>query len=209
MGFSLYALSFCFFRNGVPVRPDGRNILRSTDGSLILYNVKPSDEGTYTCNAYTGIYSVSATAEVRVTKDTQQGENNNLTHPKMYLIKPHRSSCFHIKQKYVFSSHIWLYVLVLAYWFIRKYRYCCIVSLHYSSKMSETRIARPLIFYVMRVRVRKKTGTVIKVKIISRLSCFTEHQAQFWILMWFYETKEINVVGSKPDTVSQFCCCRC
>ncbi|XP_062296303.1 papilin [Scomber scombrus] len=59
-------------RNGVPVRPDGRNILRSTDGSLILYNVKPSDEGTYTCNAYTGIYSVSATAEVRVTKNTQQ-----------------------------------------------------------------------------------------------------------------------------------------
>ncbi|XP_044023438.1 papilin [Siniperca chuatsi] len=60
-------------RNGVPVRPDGRNILMSSDGSLILNNVKPSDEGTYTCNAYTGIYSVSATAEVRVTKDTQQG----------------------------------------------------------------------------------------------------------------------------------------
>ncbi|XP_067470420.1 papilin isoform X1 [Thunnus thynnus] len=59
-------------RNGVPVRPDGRSILLSSDGSLILYNVKPSDEGTYTCNAYTGIYSVSATAEVRVTKDTQQ-----------------------------------------------------------------------------------------------------------------------------------------
>ncbi|XP_071768905.2 papilin isoform X1 [Centroberyx gerrardi] len=60
-------------RNGVPVRPDGRNILMSSDGSLILNNVQPSDEGTYTCNAYTGIYSVSATAEVRVTKDTQQG----------------------------------------------------------------------------------------------------------------------------------------
>ncbi|KAM6969242.1 LOW QUALITY PROTEIN: papilin [Tautogolabrus adspersus] len=58
-------------RNGVPVRPDGRKILTSSDGSLILNNVKPSDEGTYTCNAYTGIYSVSATAEVRVIKDTQ------------------------------------------------------------------------------------------------------------------------------------------
>lgn len=56
------------------MRPDGRNILMSSDGSLILNNVKPSDEGTYTCNAYTGIYSVSATAEIRVTKDTQQGE---------------------------------------------------------------------------------------------------------------------------------------
>ncbi|KAA8579222.1 hypothetical protein FQN60_007163, partial [Etheostoma spectabile] len=59
-------------RNGIPVRPDGRTILMSSDGSLILNDVKPSDEGTYTCNAYTGIYSVSATAEVRVSKDTQQ-----------------------------------------------------------------------------------------------------------------------------------------
>lgn len=56
------------------MRPDGRNILVSSDGSLIINNVKTSDEGTYTCNAYTGIYSVSATAEVRVIKDSQ-GEN--------------------------------------------------------------------------------------------------------------------------------------
>ncbi|XP_074517013.1 papilin [Sebastes fasciatus] len=59
-------------RNGVPVRPDGRNIMMSSDGSLILNNVKPSDEGTYTCNAYTGIYSVSATAEIKITKDTEK-----------------------------------------------------------------------------------------------------------------------------------------
>lgn len=58
-----------FNRNGVPVRPDGRNVLLSSDGSLLLNHVKPSDEGTYTCNAYTGIYSVSAAAEVHVTKD--------------------------------------------------------------------------------------------------------------------------------------------
>ncbi|XP_029983154.1 papilin isoform X1 [Sphaeramia orbicularis] len=62
-------------RNGVPVRPDGRNVLLSSDGSLILNSVKASDEGTYTCNAYTGIYSVSATAEVKVIKDTQQGSD--------------------------------------------------------------------------------------------------------------------------------------
>lgn len=68
-------VTICHFccRNGLPVRPNGRNIQVSPDGSLILNNVKPSDEGTYTCNAYTGIYSVSATAEVRVMKDTQQG----------------------------------------------------------------------------------------------------------------------------------------
>uniref|UniRef100_H3CEQ2 Papilin, proteoglycan like sulfated glycoprotein n=1 Tax=Tetraodon nigroviridis TaxID=99883 RepID=H3CEQ2_TETNG len=62
-------VSIGWSRNGVPVHPDGRNVLVSSDGSLVINKVKPSDEGTYTCNAYTGIYSVSATAEVRVTKD--------------------------------------------------------------------------------------------------------------------------------------------
>ncbi|KAM9356375.1 LOW QUALITY PROTEIN: papilin-like [Pholidichthys leucotaenia] len=66
-------VSIGWSRNGVPVRPDGRNVLTSSDGSLIINSVKPSDEGTYTCNAYTGIYSVSATAEVKVIKDLQQG----------------------------------------------------------------------------------------------------------------------------------------
>ncbi|XP_061600031.1 papilin [Cololabis saira] len=60
-------------RNGVPVRPDGRKVLVSSDGSLILNDVRLPDEGTYTCNAYTGIYSVSATAEVKVIKDEQRG----------------------------------------------------------------------------------------------------------------------------------------
>ncbi|XP_034050965.1 papilin-like [Thalassophryne amazonica] len=60
-------------RNGVLIRADGRNILVLPDGSLILNNIKPSDEGTYTCNAYTGIYSVSATAEVTVTKESHSG----------------------------------------------------------------------------------------------------------------------------------------
>uniref|UniRef100_A0A672FW37 Papilin n=1 Tax=Salarias fasciatus TaxID=181472 RepID=A0A672FW37_SALFA len=62
----LFLVSFFYYRNGVLVRPDGHNILKSSDGSLIINNVKPSDEGTYTCNAYTGIYSVSATAEVKL-----------------------------------------------------------------------------------------------------------------------------------------------
>lgn len=43
-------------------------MLLSSDGSLVINKVKPADGGTYTCNAYTGIYSVSASAEVQVTK---------------------------------------------------------------------------------------------------------------------------------------------
>ncbi|KAM4625109.1 papilin-like [Polymixia lowei] len=76
-------------RNGVPVRPDGRNVLMSSDGSLILNNVQPADEGTYTCNAYTGIYSVSATAEVKVTKDTQPG----LDVPPECVDQPELANC--------------------------------------------------------------------------------------------------------------------
>ncbi|XP_020777398.2 papilin [Boleophthalmus pectinirostris] len=65
-------VSIRWSRNGVPVRPDGFRLLVSSDGSLVINKVKPSDEGTYTCNAFTGIYSVSATAEVRVIKETTQ-----------------------------------------------------------------------------------------------------------------------------------------
>uniref|UniRef100_A0A8C2D783 Papilin n=1 Tax=Cyprinus carpio TaxID=7962 RepID=A0A8C2D783_CYPCA len=60
-------------RNGVPVRPDGHHVHVSADGTLILNNVQSVDEGTYTCNAYTGTYSVSAAAEVRLAKSPQQG----------------------------------------------------------------------------------------------------------------------------------------
>ncbi|KAL1258408.1 hypothetical protein QQF64_011652 [Cirrhinus molitorella] len=58
-------------RNGVPVRPDGHHVHVSADGTLILNNVQPVDEGTYTCNAYTGTYSISAAAEVRLAKSPQ------------------------------------------------------------------------------------------------------------------------------------------
>ncbi|XP_076834066.1 papilin isoform X2 [Brachyhypopomus gauderio] len=60
-------------RNGLPVRPDGLHIQVSADGALTLNNVQPADEGSYTCNAYTGSSSVSASAEVRVNKDYSGG----------------------------------------------------------------------------------------------------------------------------------------
>ncbi|XP_020665827.3 papilin isoform X1 [Pogona vitticeps] len=53
-------------RNGVPVRADGHHVQMSQDGTLILNNVQISDEGSYTCNAYTGNNSVSASTDFKV-----------------------------------------------------------------------------------------------------------------------------------------------
>ncbi|KAM5129347.1 papilin [Mantella aurantiaca] len=55
-------------RNGVPVQPDGRHTYVSHDGSLIIRNTKTADEGSYTCNAYSGSHSISASAEVKVNR---------------------------------------------------------------------------------------------------------------------------------------------
>ncbi|ETE63833.1 Papilin, partial [Ophiophagus hannah] len=55
-------------RNGVPVRSNGRRIHVSQDGSLFLNNVQLGDEGSYTCNAYSGNHSVSASTDVKVIK---------------------------------------------------------------------------------------------------------------------------------------------
>ncbi|KAJ8340921.1 hypothetical protein SKAU_G00332120 [Synaphobranchus kaupii] len=78
-------------RNGVPVRPDGGRVQVSQDGSLILNNVQPGDEGAYTCNAYTGTFSVSATAEVRITKDPQPGPGLGL--PSDCVDQPDLANC--------------------------------------------------------------------------------------------------------------------
>ncbi|XP_075470383.1 papilin isoform X2 [Ascaphus truei] len=55
-------------RNGVPVRSDGRHTHVSQDGNLIIRNTQPTDEGSYTCNAYSGTHSVSANADIKVTR---------------------------------------------------------------------------------------------------------------------------------------------
>ncbi|KAM9466151.1 papilin isoform 1-T1 [Clarias gariepinus] len=68
-------VNIAWSRNGVPVRPDGHRVQVSEDGSLTLYNVQPVDEGLYTCNAYAGTHAVSASAEIRITKDSDGGQS--------------------------------------------------------------------------------------------------------------------------------------
>ncbi|KAJ7988783.1 hypothetical protein DPEC_G00312790 [Dallia pectoralis] len=80
-------------RNGVPVRPDGGRVQLSSDGTLILNNVQPLDEGSYTCNAYTGTYSVSAIAEVRVIKASQQVLNAGIGVPAECVDQPELANC--------------------------------------------------------------------------------------------------------------------
>uniref|UniRef100_UPI0025403722 papilin n=1 Tax=Euleptes europaea TaxID=460621 RepID=UPI0025403722 len=53
-------------RNGIPVRADGHHVRMSHDGSLHINNVQIGDEGSYTCNAYSGSNSISASTEVKV-----------------------------------------------------------------------------------------------------------------------------------------------
>ncbi|KAA0711513.1 Papilin Precursor [Triplophysa tibetana] len=80
-------------RNGVPVRPDGFHIHLSADGTLILNNVQPIDEGTYTCNAYIGTYSVSAAAEVRLVKSPQQDFDGSQGLTPDCVDQPEQANC--------------------------------------------------------------------------------------------------------------------
>lgn len=80
-------------RNGVPVRPDGFHVHVSADGTLILNNVQPTDEGTYSCNAYIGTYSVSAAAEVRLVKSPQQDFDGSQGLPPDCVDQPELANC--------------------------------------------------------------------------------------------------------------------
>nr|XP_033807275.1 papilin isoform X2 [Geotrypetes seraphini] len=81
-------------RNGVPVQADGHHIHVSRDGSLILYNTQPADEGSYTCNAYTGSHSVSASAEVKVIKERPADPSLPLEDPDRDCIdQPDLANC--------------------------------------------------------------------------------------------------------------------
>ncbi|KAM8920863.1 papilin [Pelodytes ibericus] len=66
-------------RNGIPVRSDGQHTTVSQDGSLIIRNTKSIDEGSYTCNAYSGTHSVSASADIKVNKTSPAAPATRVT----------------------------------------------------------------------------------------------------------------------------------
>uniref|UniRef100_A0A8D0G8S9 Papilin n=1 Tax=Sphenodon punctatus TaxID=8508 RepID=A0A8D0G8S9_SPHPU len=68
-------------RNGVPVRANGHHVHMSHDRSLIINNVQVGDEGSYTCNAYSGSNSVSASTELKVLKS------------RLCIDQPHLANC--------------------------------------------------------------------------------------------------------------------
>nr|XP_045010004.1 papilin [Jaculus jaculus] len=53
-------------RNGLPVQADGHRVHQSPDGTLLIHNLRPKDEGSYTCSAYRGSQAVSRSTEVKV-----------------------------------------------------------------------------------------------------------------------------------------------
>uniref|UniRef100_A0A8D0G719 Papilin, proteoglycan like sulfated glycoprotein n=1 Tax=Sphenodon punctatus TaxID=8508 RepID=A0A8D0G719_SPHPU len=74
-------------RNGVPVRANGHHVHMSHDRSLIINNVQVGDEGSYTCNAYSGSNSVSASTELKVLK--RQAEDLS----RLCIDQPHLANC--------------------------------------------------------------------------------------------------------------------
>lgn len=61
------------------MQADGHHVHLSQDGSLIISNVQESDEGSYTCSAYSSSSSVSASTEVKVLRSQPSSKYNPAT----------------------------------------------------------------------------------------------------------------------------------
>ncbi|XP_051052278.1 papilin [Phodopus roborovskii] len=65
-------------RNGLPVQADGHRVHQSPDGTLLIHNLRPRDEGSYTCSAYRGSQAVSRSTEVKVTLPAPAAQSRDL-----------------------------------------------------------------------------------------------------------------------------------
>lgn len=52
---------------------DGHRVHQSPDGTLLIYNLRVRDEGSYTCSAYQGSQAVSRSTEVKVVSPGRKG----------------------------------------------------------------------------------------------------------------------------------------
>ncbi|XP_019352076.1 papilin isoform X4 [Alligator mississippiensis] len=92
-------------RNGVPVRADGHHVYLSQDGSLIINNAQAGDEGSYTCSAYRGSNSVSASTEVKVVRSSPEGTVNHVVDLSRECVdQPHLANCDLILQAQLCSN---------------------------------------------------------------------------------------------------------
>ncbi|XP_054132009.1 papilin [Melozone crissalis] len=81
-------------RNGVPMWGDGHHIHLSQDGSLTISNVQEADEGSYTCSAYRGSSSVSASSEVKVLRSRPSTTASHIVDlSRECLDQPHLANC--------------------------------------------------------------------------------------------------------------------
>ncbi|NWR13927.1 PPN protein, partial [Emberiza fucata] len=81
-------------RNGVPMRGDGHHIHLSQDGSLTISNVQEADEGSYTCSAYRGSSSVSASSEVKVLRSQPSTTVSHVVDLSRECVdQPHLANC--------------------------------------------------------------------------------------------------------------------
>ncbi|XP_021509217.1 papilin isoform X1 [Meriones unguiculatus] len=65
-------------RNGLPVQADGHRVHQSPDGTLLIHNLRPRDEGSYTCSAYRGSQAVSRSTEVKVALPAPAAQSGDL-----------------------------------------------------------------------------------------------------------------------------------
>ncbi|KAM9294417.1 papilin [Gastrophryne carolinensis] len=114
-------------RNGIPVQPDGHHTYVSHDGSLIIRNTKAADEGSYTCNAYSGSHSISATAEVKVNRNKLVAAASQTMDPNTACVDhPELANCDLIVYAQVCSNEYYN-------------SFCCVSCSKYKQEQSQRR----------------------------------------------------------------------
>lgn len=83
-------------RNGLPIQADGHRVHQSPDGTLLIHNLRPRDEGSYTCSAFRGSQAVSRSTEVKVALPAPAAQSRDLG--KDCIDQPELANCALILQ---------------------------------------------------------------------------------------------------------------